>query len=191
MFKKYNIYDLDAIVFELKNQKSAIIQTDTIIGIISLDEKNIYQIKKRSKNKKIIKFIKDFSLIPYLTKTEISFLNKFWPGPVTIIKNNISYRMPNDDFLLLLLSIFESFYCSSANISGKDVIKNIDEANEVFSKSLFYDLILIYTNSNPSNKESTIINLDTWKILREGENIVEIKQYLLNNIFTKKEKNDE
>lgn len=189
MFKEYTIYDLDAIVFELKNQKAAIINTDTIPGIISLEEKNIYLIKKRAKTKKIIKFIKDYTLIPYLTKTEKLFLERFWPGPVTIIKNNVSYRMPNDDFLLVLLSVFDSFYCSSANISNEPVISNIDSANKVFPKSLFYDLILIKTeNTNFSNKPSTIINIDNWKIIREGENIVEIKEYLVNNIFNKKTK---
>lgn len=185
MFKEYSIYDLDAIVFELKNQKSAIINTDTVPGIISLEEKNIYFIKKRSRGKKIIKFVKDYSLIPYLTKIEMLFLEKFWPGPVTIVKNNISYRMPNDDFLLVLLSILGSFYCSSANISGEEVINDVDEANNVFPESLYYDLFLIKTKPNASKKASTIINLDTWKILREGENIEEIKEYLLNNIFNR------
>ena len=49
---------------------------------------------------------------------------------ITVIKNGISYRMPNDKLLLDIIRAFDQkiFYCTSANIHGGDIIQDIVDA---------------------------------------------------------------
>ncbi|MDE6473278.1 MAG: Sua5/YciO/YrdC/YwlC family protein [Ureaplasma sp.] len=179
-FKKYSANDFNLIVFELKNLKAAIVDTDTIYGIISVDTSLIYKIKQRTFNKKIITFINDINLIPNLNETQINFLKTFWPGGITVIKDSISYRMPNDKFLLKLLDEFNILYCSSANISNYNVIQHLDEANLMFDVSkYYYDLFLIDNYiDNKANIASTIVDIDKWKIIRHGYRFNDVEKYI-------------
>ncbi|MDE6289798.1 MAG: Sua5/YciO/YrdC/YwlC family protein [Ureaplasma sp.] len=181
-FKKYSTNDFNIILLELKNLKAAVVNTDTIYGIISVDTSLIYKVKQRSHSKKIITFINDLNLIPDLNQIQIDFLKTFWPGGITIIKDSISYRMPNDEFILKLLDKLNILYCSSANISNYDVIQNIDDANLMFDVSKhFYDLFLIDNKiENKSNIASTIVDIDKWKIIRYGHRFNDVEQYIDN-----------
>ncbi len=179
MFKTYSYTDIESICYELTNKKAAVVDTDTVMGIISLDKQIIYQVKRRSYSKKIVTFIKDINQIDRLTPPQIKFLEAFWPGQVTIIKSKISYRIPDDPFILLLLSKFRRLYCSSANLSNKETITEISQANEVFSEKYAHDLILVdWVNNDKHHIPSTIIDIDSWKIIREGSRIEEIKSFL-------------
>lgn len=158
--------------------KALITQTDTVCGILSIDENLLYEIKKRDSSKKVIKFISNKNLLGKLDDKQKDFLNQFWPGQVTIIKDKISYRMPNSKFLLKLLKEFDYLYCSSANISNEKPIENLSEANVVFKDSK--EKIFIHNNlfQKTSKKPSTIIDIDEWKILREGNDLKGIKIFL-------------
>lgn len=178
MFKTYKWSEIDGIAFELLNKKCAIMPTDTVIGILSKDPNLIYDIKQRSHDKKIILFIIDDSVLGELTQIQKSFLAKFWPGPITVIKNNVSYRIPNDKYILYLLNKVGPLYSSSANISGFNTIKNTIEANDIFDcKKYFYKLILV-EGEQKSDTPSTIVNIDNWKIIREGAMKEEVKQFI-------------
>ena len=165
----YDPKEINSIEFELRNNKAAIVPTDTVMGIISLDKKSIYKIKKRPLHKKLVHFINNYLEINVFTDKEIQILKKYWPGKLTVIKNKIAYRVPNDKFLLNLLKHFSFLYSSSANISGKQPITTLDEAEKNFKKSRG-KIILINTKRKIDNftKPSTIINLDTQKVIRNG-----------------------
>lgn len=77
MFKKYSYQEIDNVAFELMNQKAVIIPTDTVIGIISKDVDLIYEIKNRSRNKKIIVFLPDANALTNLTSYQKKFINEF------------------------------------------------------------------------------------------------------------------
>ena len=139
--------------------------TDTVCGLLSINSDIIYELKKRSKTKNIILLINDVNKIENLTEKEKHILNKFWPGELSVIKNNISYRMPNDKKLLNLLSITGPLYCSSANISNEEVINNWKDAKKVFCKNIKY----ITNKFNGSNIPSTIFDFDNFKIIRSGK----------------------
>lgn len=186
-FKTYTYNELDSIVFELKNNKAVIIPTDTVIGVLANNDSLIYQIKNRPKEKKIILFVSDIKDLGILNKKQKQFLEKFWPGQVTIIKDGVSYRMPNDDYLLYILSKTGPLYSSSANVSGKDTIVNTDQANKEFNvNKFFYSLVLVKGKSKGSTP-STIVNIDNWQILREGCKINEVKEFINNLKESKKE----
>lgn len=181
MFKSYTKNDFEEIVFEIKNGKAAIIATDTVIGIVCLYPELIYQIKQRPLEKKLIKFVCDYNQIPYISDTDIQFLKKFWPGQVTAVIQNQGYRMPDDDWLLLLLSKTGPLYSSSANISNGNVIDRISDADFTFNEKFFYNLILILDDKEPSDIEpSTIVDLESWKILRKGAVYDLVKTYIDN-----------
>ncbi len=165
----YSQKEIDSIEFELRNDKAAIVSTDTVMGIISLDKKNIYKIKRRPHYKKLVKFIKNFEQLNIFTPKETEILNKYWPGKLTVVKDKIAYRVPNNKFLLNLLDRFDFLYSSSANISGKKPIIDLEEAHDVFRR-WEGKLVLVDNKTKTSDNSipSTIINLDTKKVLREG-----------------------
>lgn len=165
----YKTNELNSIEFELRDNKAAIVDTDTVFGIVSLDKKNIYKIKKRPHYKKLVVFIKDFKDLNLFSANEIEVLKKYWPGKLTVIKNKIGYRVPNNKFLLNLLDRVSYLYSSSANISGQDPITDIDQAQKIFAKWA-NKLIIVdnKVNHDPFDKPSTIINLDTNRVVRNG-----------------------
>ena len=178
MFKKYTYHEIDNVVFELLNQKAVIIPTDTVIGIISKNQNLIYEIKNRPKSKKIITFLADHSQLKDLDESQKQFINEFWPGPVTIIKKGYSYRIPNDKYLLYILSKVGPLYSSSANISDHQPISSTIEADIEFNEDKFFNKLVVVEGHSNSDVPSTIVNLDKWEILRAGQKFNEIKQFI-------------
>lgn len=177
MFKKYSYQEIDNVAFELMNQKAVIIPTDTVIGIISKDVDLIYEIKNRSRNKKIIVFLPDANALTNLTSYQKKFINEFWPGQITIIKDGVSYRIPDDNYLLYLLNQVGPLYSSSANISDQDTITDTNQANEEFDEKFFHKLVLV-DGATKSNEPSTIIDIDKWEIIRRGHKINEVESFI-------------
>ncbi len=177
MFRSYQKNEIDTIAFEIKNMKACIFPTDTVIGIAALDEPILYKIKQRPKNKKIVLLVPSMSALGKLNELQQKFLNQFWPGGVTVVHKGVSYRMPDDDWILLLLSKTGPLYCSSANISNQEVIKDTMEANQVFDPKWHFSLILVEGHQQ-SELPSTIVDIDNWKILRQGCHYEDIEQFL-------------
>ncbi|MDR0545639.1 MAG: L-threonylcarbamoyladenylate synthase [Mycoplasmataceae bacterium] len=139
--------------------------TDTIPGLICKIAKPIYDIKNRSKEKKLIKFVNDINKIKTLSASNKKIIAKYWPGKLTIIIKGISYRCPNQPQLLLILKNYPYLYSSSANISNHQPIKNFSQAQQMFNNShkiLFANFRIKY------GAPSTIIDLDKQIILRQG-----------------------
>ncbi|ATO31107.1 SUA5-like translation suppressor [Mycoplasmopsis bovirhinis] len=141
--------------------------TDTIVGIGGIVSKEtlneIYVIKKRDLNKKIIILVSNYGQLRQFkqwTKEAELISKQYWPGPTTIIINNQGFRIPNHLGLLKLIDKIGPIYMSSANISGQKVI-NIDQASRVFP-----EISKIYNFGKPSGKPSTLINLDTNEIIK-------------------------
>ena len=164
----YSKNEIDEIVFELRNNKAAIIPTDTQIGILSLDDKLIYKIKKRSKKKKIVLFVESIQYVNNPSEKFKKLANKFWPGELTLIENKISYRIPNSETILKILSKIGKAYCSSANISNSNPILNVNDAIKEF-EHMKHKLILVDIENNGNNISSTIYDIDNNIVLREGE----------------------
>ena len=144
----------------LKTKKfAAIVQTDTVMGLISLNPKLIYEIKQRPSNKKLIFFVNNINQVKGLNQHEKNVISQYWPGGLTVIKNGISYRMPDNKILLSLIKLTGPLYSSSANISGNNPITDTTQAIKEFNKSL--NNLLIINGKTESNIPSTIIDLTT------------------------------
>ena len=167
MITVYTFDNIKSIAKELKtNKKAAIIETDTVMGIIALNPDLIYKIKKRPKNKLLVTFISSINQMKGLTANEKRILKDYLPGPLTIVKNGVAYRIPNHKDAVSLIKLTGPIYSSSANISDCEPVSDIDEAIKVFGKNK--DKIIFVEGKNLTNKPSTIVDLDECKILREG-----------------------
>ncbi len=151
----------------IKNSDIFITTTDTVIGIggkVNEEVKNkIYKLKKRDISKQLIivvSSIDQLSKLENLNSNHYEYINKYWPGATTLIINKNAYRMPNNKNLLKLIEEQGPFYLTSCNISGKPVVKNMNEAKALFPNLLYFDF------GSGSNKPSRIIDVDTKKIIR-------------------------
>ncbi len=162
--------------------------TDTLYGLGAniFDEnalKKLYSVKKRSTTKPISVCVSNIDWIPkiaHLSSEKMSIISKILPGPFTIIlkkkdciselltggSENIGIRIPDSEICQKISQKFP-ITTSSANISGKETKKSVDEILE----QLDTDLGLVI-DAGPSNddKASTVIDftVDPPILLRKG-----------------------
>lgn len=167
--KTCTINDIGLIEDYLLKNNAVIMETDTVLGIFSKNLDLIYKIKQRPAEKKIVLLIDNVNQIPNGSNELLKLAKGFWPGKLTIVYNKISYRIPNQPYVLNILKKLSWMYCSSANISGQNVFKNTQEALDKFKNSPFKDKLLIVDGQSNSSLPSTIYDLDEHKLLRQGE----------------------
>ena len=168
----------------LKNGNIIIYPTDTVwgVGCDPFNQKsvdNLFKIKgKKEEGLSILinnkELISKYCLI---TSKDKKIINKIFPGPVTVIlkskvnfakgvtKNgNIAIRIPNNKTSISLAKE-NPIITTSANMHGMDVVKDMNEAREIFGNSCIY-----LNGEKPIGIESTIINLtgNIPKIVRIG-----------------------
>jgi len=166
----------------------AIFPTDTVYGIgcnpYNMDSvRKIYEIKSRdiSKPFPILAYSKEIAQrITFFDKFTEKIIERFWPGPLTIIlkltdgnlkkslnlTDKIAIRVPNHKCTLGLLKKCNFLVGTSANISG---YPSFTDPNECLKNIQNYD-IFVDGGTITSKAESTIIEVEneTIKILREG-----------------------
>ena len=154
--KKINDYDI------------FITTTDTVLGIGSkineINKNKIYEIKKRSYDKPLIIVVGSIDQLKSLeniNEIHLDYINKYWPGNVTLIINGQGYRMPNNKDLINFILNEGPFYLTSCNISNHETLNDLEEAKKVFPNLIYFDF------GKGSNKASRIIDTKTGKIIRE------------------------
>ena len=138
--------------------------TDTVYGLSArLNDTEaitrIKNIKKRPDDKKFITLLSDvsdlnkFSII--LNRRQWDFLQKIWPGPVTVIIGEQSFRVPDYLELQALIKDVGPIISTSANYHKQEPVTNIEQA-----KLMFGDKVDEYLNGGElKNPPSTIIKL--------------------------------
>jgi len=166
----------------------AVFPTDTVYGIgCNPYNKNsvrkIYEIKSRNilKPFPVLVYSKDIAKrIVFFDKIAEKIVERFWPGPLTIIlkltdenlkeslnlTDKIAVRVPNHKCTLELLKKCNFLVGTSANISGHSSFTNPDECFKNIQK---YD-VFVDGGIISSKAESTIIEIENEeiKIIREG-----------------------
>ncbi len=168
--------------------KVIIFPTDTVYGIgtpiFDIEGINrIYEIKKRPRNKVLACLCADINQIDdiaILNEKAIKLINKFMPGPLTLILKSkdivyekigyktIGVRIPNNEIALNILKENGPMLTTSVNESGNVALNEYAEIKDKYEGLVDY----IYdTNTNSSNISSTVVLIDEFdiKILREGE----------------------
>ena len=165
-----------------------IFPTDTVYGIgcnpYNIDSiKKIYEIKSREKIKSLpvlaysVDIVKKIAVIDKVTE---KIIQKYWPGPLTLIlelkdqklkeslnlQNKIAIRIPDSKCTLKLLEKCGLIVGTSANISGNTSYTNPDDCMKNVKN---YDVFL-NGGTITSKGESTIIEIENEKIkiIREG-----------------------
>jgi len=143
--EKPDIEKIKYAAFILKKGGLVVFPTETVYGIGAnlLNSKSIERlcsIKKRPKGKLFSIHVADKSKIELFSDdipvAAYKLIDKFWPGPLTIILKSkekdirtVGLRMPNNRIALDLISAAEvPIVAPSANIAGKSAPKTLDEA---------------------------------------------------------------
>lgn len=168
----------------LRRGYSVVFPTDTIyaLGVNALDEdavKYFFSLKKRASSKPISIFVKDIESIKRLaevTEPQEEVLNKFLPGKFTFVLNQrqdvklsgslsaytgkIGFRITESRFVQYLVEEFEHpITASSANISGEEPKRNIDEIIEQFDKQNRKPDFFVDSGSITNSDPSTVIDI--------------------------------
>ncbi|MBI2639819.1 MAG: threonylcarbamoyl-AMP synthase [Candidatus Sungbacteria bacterium] len=164
--------------------------SDTVYGIYG-DATNpetirkIFKIKKRVSEKAFPIFVKDIATarkFAYIDDRKARFLEKVWPGPVTVVfhhkeklpgvltggKDTIGIRIPNHQFLLELLQRLDfPLVQTSANISGGEPMRSVEAAGGLGKESV---VGLIIDGGELPKGPSTVVDFtrDNPIILRSG-----------------------
>ncbi|MEW6001273.1 MAG: L-threonylcarbamoyladenylate synthase [Nitrospirota bacterium] len=146
----------------------------------------IYEIKKRPKMKAMPLIIGDRRLLSVVaasvTDIAIYLMEKFWPGPLTLIfqakeglskyiagdTNKVAIRIPGKSFALDLAKIIDfPITATSANLSGMPPAKDARTVMRYFEDDM--DL-LVDSGLTPGGLPSTIVDVTEVKItiIREG-----------------------
>src|SRR4030065_2874799 len=171
--------------------------TDTFygLGVDAMNNeavKRIYAVKERDYDKpililidkrdKIYKYVKD---IPQIAK---KLIDKFWPGPLTIIfyasqavsqsllgrGNKIGIRIPNNPLTLLFLKAADRpVTATSANLSGEPSPAEPKKVNENLGEKI--DIILD-AGRTTGIKESTVIDITEHPPVCIREGMITVKE---------------
>ena len=172
----------------LKRGGIGIIPTDTIYGLVglALNKKvveRIYKVRRRSPDKPFIILISSFAdLKKFGVKTNSKtnkILKKYWPGQVSIIldcdqkltylhrgTNSLAFRLPDNDWLKLILQKTGPLVAPSANWEGHNPALTIKQAKRYFSNSVDFYIDRRKLESKPS----TLIKIASGDltVLRQG-----------------------
>lgn len=153
---------LKEVATAIKNGKVVVFPTETVYGIGTngLDEKAIeklYKLKRRPQNKPISLLVNNIDMIndiaEDITELEYKLINKFMPGPLTIIlkkKNKIpdiltansstvGIRIPENEIAIKLIEYANvPLATSSANISGEASGINLKNIMKDFNDDIDY-----------------------------------------------------
>lgn len=192
--------DINYLAGILKRGGVAIIPTDTVYGLIgdATNEetiKKIFTIKHREKTKPLLILVSNMEMlnryVENISNRELAIINKFWPGPLTIIfnnkknlsniltanKNEIAIRMPNNKTLLNLINkLNRPIIATSANIAHQKTITSLNLLEHSIKENVDYIYDIGYLEDNPS----TIIRVLNTKIeiIRAGSIAKDISKYL-------------
>lgn len=150
-----------------------LVSTDTVCGIGTFvtnpNLEDLYQLKNRDKNKKIIilggskEQIKQYALDNHIFWSDDveNMATKVWPGDTTLIIGDQGFRVPNCIELQNFLLQNGLAYVTSANVSGEKPL-TFEKAKEYFKEIVHqYDFC-----QTPTQKASTIIDVDNGRKIR-------------------------
>jgi L-threonylcarbamoyladenylate synthase len=173
----------------LKNGGIGVLPTDTIYGLLgqALDKsvvQRIYKVRRRSPAKPLIILISKVSDLKLfgikLAPAELEFLNKYWPGALSVIlpcfspkfkylhrgTKTLAFRLPNKKSVLDIIKRTGPLVAPSANPEREKPADNLPEAAGYFGNAVdFY-----YGRGNLTGQASTLVKLENGKVevLRQG-----------------------
>ncbi|MFH1645118.1 MAG: L-threonylcarbamoyladenylate synthase [Candidatus Omnitrophota bacterium] len=165
--------------------------TETVYGL-AVDSTNktalnrLYDIKQRDEEKPCAIQISDISYLnSYIEAIPVKLseiLNKFWPGPLTIILNSkegkVGLRIPDNRVALAILAEASApLVVTSANVSGEREAKSAKDVLDIFDGKID---IVIDDGQLCAGTSSTVLDctVTPYKIIRAGMASQEISKML-------------
>ena len=134
-----------------------LVQTNTTVGFLSQNLEKLNQIKKRPANKKFLKVVSEYSLLPRTPKKHRKRIRRT-PNNNTYIINNEAYRVITEPHHREFLKKFRWMYSSSANESGKSFDEKFATENA--------DVLVIDKRGYFESEPSKIFKINKNKIKR-------------------------
>ena len=134
-----------------------LVQTNTTIGFLSQNLEKLNKIKNRPPNKKFLKVVSEYSLLPRTPKKHRKRIRRT-PNNNTYIIKNEAYRVITESHHREFLKKFKWMYSSSANESGK----NFDEEFAIKNA----DILVIDKRGYFESEPSKIFKINKIKIKR-------------------------
>lgn len=152
-----------------KYEELFIATTDTVVGIgapiSEANRKKIMQLKERPEEKKLLVMVSSIAeartFAGWNANAE-AIAQKYWPGQVTIVLDEIGLRIPDNRGLLNLMDEIGPIYMTSANKSGSTTLK-LNEAIKTFP-----EIHKHYNFGHGTNVSSTIVRASNMSIIRRG-----------------------
>ena len=188
MIKRYTPNQIDELANILKNDGVICVPTDTVYGVCARinSEKardRLIELKKRPPNKLFPIMCankEEIKNIAIVNKKAETLINKFMPGPITLILEKqiklpdnidneyttIAVRMATSKLLKQLIQkVGSPIFMTSANISGEPTCQTIEEVEKTFP-----NLDGILEGEVPKGQASTIVDCTSneIKIIRQG-----------------------
>ena len=206
-----NIDEIKQVAQGIREGKLALFPTETVYGIgaNALDEnavKKIFIAKGRQSDNPLIVHISNINMLEQIVEDigeiERKLINKFWPGPLTIIfnrkseniipnnvtagLNTVGVRMPNNKIARTLIELSEvPIAAPSANVSGRRSGTNVQDIIEELDGKVDY---IIDGGSTAIGLESTVIRVVNQKIeiLRPGKITLDELESVANEVEVNK-----
>jgi L-threonylcarbamoyladenylate synthase len=144
--------DIDAAEDAIRHGQLVIYPTETVYGLgaNALDAdavERVYEAKNRNRSQPISMAVPDLETATEyteLTDRERAFIDRFLPGPVTVVvertamvpdvltagQNRVGIRIPNHDLALSLLDSVPPVTATSANASGNPSARTVEEVDQ-------------------------------------------------------------
>ena len=186
MVKNFNKLDDIELVQLIKSGAIGVLPTDTVYGLVGsarmpsiLDQINV--LKGREQKAGTILAGSVDQLIEFgLDPLALNKVVHLWPNPISVVidcdatvinqiqgSGSIAVRIPANEQLRSLLQATGPLVTSSANLSGNQVVSNIEQATKIFGENVsFY----VDGGDLSGNAASTIVKLsgDRLSIIRQG-----------------------
>ena len=185
--KKYRSDEIDKLILILNNDGVISVPTDTVYGLCckvnsEISYERLVNLKNRPSNKSFPIMCSNINQIRNIASVgdrEEKLINNFMPGAVTLVlkkhgnvnnagfrdTDEVAIRMAPSDVLYKIINEVGPVFMTSANKSGEDVCKNIEQIEKVFP-----DLDGILLGDVGGTSASTIIDCtgEVLKIQRTG-----------------------
>lgn len=169
--------------------------TDTVYGLGADFEnrtsyKRLRNLKHKDEKDKLSIIVRDINMAKeyaIFDERAIALASAFWPGRLTLVLNakdggTIGVRVPDNKFCATLLEKFgKPIFSTSANISGRDTEKSVDDILNQFGDSVEKIDLIIDQGILPESKPSTVVDVTSKdiKILRKGDISLEMIEGIL------------
>lgn len=192
--KKFRLGELDEAAALLRRGELVAFPTETVYGLGAIATKEqavakVFQAKGRPSDNPLIVHVKDaqqvFDYAAEVPKLAKDLMERFWPGPLTIIlpvkpgvfpanvnndQETVAFRMPNQHSALRLIDLVGApLVGPSANLSGKPSPTSVDHVMQDFD-GVISGIVAGDTDQAQIGVESTVVRpmSDRLIILRPG-----------------------